>query len=621
MMRRGLGLGLFLWLLGLAAIAGAEELKLELLDVGQGDSILISVGEKHVLIDAGEKKADVVGLLQQRKLKKLDLVVATHAHADHIGGMENVVRNFEVGLFTDNGIPHTSATYEKLMTTVEELGIKYKTAKKGQSYKLGDAKLEVLFPDGEPLTGTRSDINSNSVILRLTHGQNCFLLTGDAEEPTEVALLADELGACSVLKVAHHGGNHSSNEPFLDAVAPKIALISVGTNNRYSHPGEETLERLHARKVDVYRTDLSGTLEVISDGKSVEILETGSKNTAAKGSPQDDPEEESASGAKININTASSSELQKLPGIGKKKADDIVAYREANGPFSSVDELSKVKGISAKTVDKFRAQVTLEGGSAASADSKKVPTTPAASGAGIDINTASVSELQKLKGIGKKKAEDIVAEREANGPFASCQELSRVKGIGAKSVEKLLEQCTVSGGSAAQNTKVESEVKATTPSSGGAEGKIDINTASLSELQKLKGIGKKKAEDIIAERESGGPFASCQELTRVKGIGAKSVEKLLEQCTVGAVDSPAKVVPKDNEEASPAPSSSAGRININTASASELQKLPGIGKKKAADIVAERESGGAFASCQELTRVKGIGAKSVEKLLEQCTTE
>lgn len=275
-MRRMLALVLG-WIAALPAMAGT--LRVEALDVGQGDAILItSPAGKRVLIDASIKSADVVGLLQQRGVTGLDLAVATHAHADHIGGMQAVIEALPVKLYTDSGIPHTTQTYLDLMAAIEAKEITYRPAQRGQSYSLDDGiRIEVLGPPQIPLSNTRSDLNSNSVVMRLSHGANCFLFTGDAEEPTEGELLRGGMEPCQVLKVAHHGSNHSSSDAFLRAVQPEVALISCGVANRYKHPGEETLDRLRSAGAEVYRTDLMGTVVVESDGKAISVRTEGKK--------------------------------------------------------------------------------------------------------------------------------------------------------------------------------------------------------------------------------------------------------------------------------------------------------------------------------------------------------
>ncbi|MBT3219303.1 MAG: MBL fold metallo-hydrolase [Proteobacteria bacterium] len=253
----------------------AGQLVVDILDVGQGDAILISTDEKTVLIDAADRHVDLVDQLKLLGVETLDLVVGTHAHADHIGRMEDVLRTFDVKLYMDSGLPHTTAVYSNTMAAVEDEGIPYKTAKGGTILNLGDeAIFTVLSPPPEGLlSGTRSDLNSNSVVLLLEHEDISFLFTGDAEEPTEHYLLQTGIGEVDVLKVAHHGSGHSSTLDFLEVVHPDVGLISVGEGNRYKHPYPECLERLDQVGAQVYRTDLSGHLRVISDGSNFEVFE------------------------------------------------------------------------------------------------------------------------------------------------------------------------------------------------------------------------------------------------------------------------------------------------------------------------------------------------------------
>lgn len=260
-------------ILAMIAAALAGDLRVDMLDVGQGDSILIRTpANKVILIDASDARAGVSDQLKREGVDHVDLVIATHPHADHIGGMQTVVQTYPIKRYVDNGLPHTTQTYTNLMTEIETRGISYQAAVQGTVFNLDDgAKLEILYPTGSPLSGTRSDLNANSVVTRLTHGDDCFLFVGDSEEPTERALLSAGLAQCDVLKVAHHGSQYSSTQSFLDAVQPKIALISVGFENRYRHPGPDTVARIRAMGTAIYRTDESGQITLTSTGHGVTV--------------------------------------------------------------------------------------------------------------------------------------------------------------------------------------------------------------------------------------------------------------------------------------------------------------------------------------------------------------
>ncbi len=350
------------------ASAASGILKVDVLDVGQGDAILLRApGDKSVLIDAGtgQKGEAALPLLQELGVTKLDLVVATHPHSDHIGGMDEVLGALPAKLLIDNGLPHTTDTYDKLMKLVESKGIKYKAAKSGQSYRLdGGVKLEVLNPSGDPITGTRSDLNANSVVIRATHGANCFLFTGDAEAETEERMLQNKVQPCDVLKAAHHGSGYASSSEFLDAVRPQVVLISVGAGNEYGHPDPDAMARYARADAPVLRTDLGGTLHLESDGSKVVITPARGEGMTIRGrgaagatqsaATTTSGEKEAGADGRLDLNTATAVELEALPGIGEKTAAAILAWRKKNGPFQSVDELDRVDGIGPATLEQLR---------------------------------------------------------------------------------------------------------------------------------------------------------------------------------------------------------------------------------------------------------------------------
>lgn len=267
--------GLTLWLALGAGPAWGANLLVDVLDIGQGDSVLIRQGETVVLIDTGDRDANTVDQLKRLGVDHIDLLISTHPHADHIGRTEDVLRTFPVKRYVDNGLSHETNVYKKVMEAVSELSIPYQPAKRDFEVRFPskEARLTVLLPDEPALTGTRSDLNSNSVVVLLEHGAVKMLFTGDSEEPTEQRLLDNGVPDVDVLKVAHHGSGHSSTSAFLSAVQPEIALISCGASNKYGHPDDEALKRLKSAGAAVYRTDLSGHLRVVSTGRGVEVLE------------------------------------------------------------------------------------------------------------------------------------------------------------------------------------------------------------------------------------------------------------------------------------------------------------------------------------------------------------
>ena len=255
------------------AMVSEGELSVRMIDTGQSDAIYIHAPEADILIDAGEvgEGQKVVSYLEAQGVEKLDLVVATHPHSDHIGGMAEVLSAFEVDVFTmprlpDSMVP-TTQVYEGLLDAVRENSLKIRAAEPGKTYDFGDAHLALLAPLED-----YDDLNNYSAVVRLVYGETSFLFTGDAEEQSEEAMLSSgETLQADVLKVGHHGSSTSSSESFLDTVSPEIALIACGEGNDYGHPHDETIERLAQHGCEVYRTDLDGTIVVASDGNKLSV--------------------------------------------------------------------------------------------------------------------------------------------------------------------------------------------------------------------------------------------------------------------------------------------------------------------------------------------------------------
>ena len=261
------------------------DLAVHFIDVGQGDAILLLFRDKTMLIDAGERGMGerVVAYLDDRNVTRLDVVVATHAHSDHIGGLAAVISAYPVGRFVDAAQPHPTATYENLLALVEERGIPYTAAERGQTVALDpDLEILVLNPGAQPL----GDINENSVVLKVTYGDISYLFTGDAGTPAEESMAAAGLDLnADVLKVGHHASRYASSAEFLSAVSPAISVIPVGTGNDYGHPHAEALERLKATGSRIYRTDLEGTVVVATDGTALAVTAGGAPAATVTAGP------------------------------------------------------------------------------------------------------------------------------------------------------------------------------------------------------------------------------------------------------------------------------------------------------------------------------------------------
>lgn len=245
-----------------------SELKVHYIDVGQADGILIENNGQFMLIDAGNNAdADlVVNYLKSKGVSKLDYVIATHPHEDHIGGMDNVINTFSIGKIIMPNAVTTTKTYEDVLNAISNKGLKITAPKTGDKYTLGGASFTILAPNAAGY----DNLNNYSVVIKLTYINNSFLFAGDAETISENEMINKGLDLkADVLKLGHHGSNTSTSQAFLDKVNPKYAVVSVGKDNSYGHPHKTVMDRLKAKGIKLYRTDESGTIVATTDGNII----------------------------------------------------------------------------------------------------------------------------------------------------------------------------------------------------------------------------------------------------------------------------------------------------------------------------------------------------------------
>lgn len=249
-------------------------MKVHFLDVGQGDSTFVQLPTgQNMLVDAGTKNegVKVINYLKKAGVKKIDYLVATHPHEDHIGGMAAVIRGFEIGRVYMPKATHTTKAYEDLLQAIQAKGLKITAAKAGVEI-INSAGLSAVML--APNSAAYEDLNNYSAVIKLTFGKISFLFTGDAQLQSEQEMLANGFSLkTDVLKVGHHGSYSSTSPAFLNAVKPKYAVISNGTGNDYGYPHAVTLQKLS--ETQVFRTDLNGNVIFTADGEGLQVFTSG----------------------------------------------------------------------------------------------------------------------------------------------------------------------------------------------------------------------------------------------------------------------------------------------------------------------------------------------------------
>ncbi|AIY79304.1 MBL fold metallo-hydrolase [Clostridium botulinum] len=241
------------------------------IDVGQGDAALIQVNNINMLIDSGPKESrnKILDYLQSLNIKKINYIVATHPHEDHIGNMAKIIKTYGLYKFYAPKIENTTSTFEKMIDALKDKNLKINVIKKDTNpIDLGKNTDVTIF---SPIKDSYDNINNYSPVIKIQYGDTSFLFTGDAEKEVENEILLDSNNniRSDVIKIGHHGSSTSSSKSFIEKVNPSIAIISVGADNKFNHPNKSTIDCLTKNNVKIYQTNKENTIILSSDGHNI----------------------------------------------------------------------------------------------------------------------------------------------------------------------------------------------------------------------------------------------------------------------------------------------------------------------------------------------------------------
>nr|WP_209464224.1 MBL fold metallo-hydrolase [Virgibacillus natechei] len=331
------------------------DLTVHYIDAGQADATLFQYTDQeetyNILYDTGDWNAnDVVNYLGSQDISSIDLIIGTHPHADHIGQLAEIVHTYDTGEVWMSGNESTSQTFQTAIEAVLSSDADYHEPRTGEEFEIGPMKIEVLHP-----SSISGNLNEESVSLRFTYGDVRFLFTGDAGKSDELEMMNSEMDVqADILRLGHHGSDTSSDPAFIDAVDPSTAIYSAGATNSYGHPSASVVSLIQDAGIDLYGTDVNGTIIVTTDGNDyhIETNEDGTispESTGSSNSSDSDQSEtneantesESTTDSCMDINDASIDEVQEITHIGPARAQDLIDLR----PFDSVDDLDSINGL------------------------------------------------------------------------------------------------------------------------------------------------------------------------------------------------------------------------------------------------------------------------------------
>lgn len=336
-------------------------LQVDYIDVGQGDATLIDYENQDerytILYDTGDWQGDeVVPFLQKKDVETIDIIIISHPHADHIGQLTNVVENFSVEEVWMSGNTANSDIYQDALQAVEDSDANYEEPLAGDLFDVGPLTLTALHPSS--LTG---ELNEDSLSFHVAFNDISFMFTGDAGKTEEEQIMnRDLLLQADYLQLGHHGSDTSSSSDYIDAVEPTEAIYSAGEDNKYGHPDQEVVSLFEEKGIELYGTDVHGTITVETDGKKASLtteqqdkaVEPGNKKESTQKAPTDEAGSNTDTAACIDINEASEAELTGIKHIGDKRAEDLIEER----PFDSLDDLSRVDGIAEGRLKEIKAE-------------------------------------------------------------------------------------------------------------------------------------------------------------------------------------------------------------------------------------------------------------------------